>query len=136
MNMLQAVKSKELDMKGAAELLGVSYGTLYGRYRENFGYLKHAWNISGRPQKKANLFSDPGTKAVLDSLRAGHMNVKQAAEALGMDPGMLAYQLAGKVSIILCSGAEPKIFIFGSGFDFDHNFGSGSSSSSSHILAL
>ena len=98
MNMLQAVKSKELDMKGAAELLGVSYGTLYGRYRENFGYLKHAWNISGRPQKKANLFSDPGTKAVLDSLRAGHMNVKQAAEALGMDPGMLAYQLAGKVS--------------------------------------
>ena len=31
-------------MKGAAELLGVSYGTLYGRYREVFGYLKHGWN--------------------------------------------------------------------------------------------
>ena len=29
----QAVKNKEIDMKGAAELLGVSYGTLYGRYR-------------------------------------------------------------------------------------------------------
>jgi hypothetical protein len=94
---VQAVKSKELDMKGAAELLGVSYGTLYGRYRENFGYLKHAWNISGRPQKKPNLFSEPGTKAVLDSLRAGNINVKQAAEALGMEPSMLAYQLAGKV---------------------------------------
>ena len=59
----KAVKSKELDMKGAAELLGVSYGTLYGRYRENFGYLKHAWNISGRPQKKPDMFSDPSTKA-------------------------------------------------------------------------
>ena len=95
---LQAVKSKELDMKGAAELLGVSYGTLYGRYRENFGYLKHAWNISGRPQKKPDLFSEPGTKAILDSMRAGNITVKQAAEALGMDAGMLAYQLAGKVS--------------------------------------
>lgn len=30
-------------MKSAAELLGVSYGTLYGRYREVFGYLKHSW---------------------------------------------------------------------------------------------
>ncbi len=85
-------------MKGAAELLGVSYGTLYGRYRENFGYLKHAWNISGRPQKKPDLFSEPGTKAILDSMRAGNITVKQAAEALGMDAGMLAYQLAGKVS--------------------------------------
>jgi hypothetical protein len=33
-------------MKGGAELLGVSYGTLYGRYREVFGYLKHGWNSS------------------------------------------------------------------------------------------
>ena len=52
----QAVKNKEIDMKGAAELLGVSYGTLYGRYRETFGYLKHAWNVSGRPHKKTNLW--------------------------------------------------------------------------------
>ena len=35
---LKAVKNKEIDVKGAAELLGVSYGTLYGRYRELFGY--------------------------------------------------------------------------------------------------
>jgi len=41
---MQAVRNKEVDMKGAAELLGVSYGTLYGRYREVFGYLKHGWN--------------------------------------------------------------------------------------------
>lgn len=40
---LEGIKNKEIDMKSAAELLGVSYGTLYGRYREVFGYLKHSW---------------------------------------------------------------------------------------------
>lgn len=93
-----AVKNKEIDMKGAAELLGVSYGTLYGRYRESFGYLKHAWNVSGRPQKKTNLWTDPNTKQILESMRAGAINIKQAAEALGMEPAMLAYQLAGRVA--------------------------------------
>merc|ERR1719419_676316 len=95
-NVMGAVKNKEIDMKGAAELLGVSYGTLYGRYRETFGYLKHAWNVSGRPQKKTNLWTDPNTKQILESMRAGSINIKQAAEALGMEPAMLAYQLAGR----------------------------------------
>ena len=27
-------------MKGASELLGVTYASLYGRYRESFGYLR------------------------------------------------------------------------------------------------
>jgi len=94
---MAAVKNKEIDMKGAAELLGVSYGTLYGRYRETFGYLKHAWNVSGRPAKKANLWSDPSTKQILDSMSSGAINIKQAAEALGMEPAMLAYQMAGKM---------------------------------------
>ena len=40
---MEAIKNKEIDMKSAAEFLGVSYGTLYGRYREVFGYLKHSW---------------------------------------------------------------------------------------------
>merc|ERR1719219_2120201 len=96
-NVMAAVKNKEIDMKGAAELLGVSYGTLYGRYRESFGYLKHAWNVTGRPQKKTNLWTDPNTQQILESMRAGSINIKQAAEALGMEPAMLAYQLAGKV---------------------------------------
>ena len=34
-------------------------------------------------------------------MRAGNINIKQAAEALGMEPAMLAYQLAGKVSFVL-----------------------------------
>lgn len=32
-----------MDLKKGAELLGVSYSTLYGRYRECHGYLRHAW---------------------------------------------------------------------------------------------
>merc|ERR1719300_1608293 len=97
-HVMAAVKNKEIDMKGAAELLGVSYGTLYGRYRESFGYLKHAWNVTGRPQKKTNLWTDPNTRQILESMRTGAINIKQAAEALGMEPAMLAYQLAGKVT--------------------------------------
>merc|ERR1712223_2016209 len=97
-HVMSAVKNKEIDMKGAAELLGVSYGTLYGRYRETFGYLKHAWNVTGRPQKKTNLWTDPNPRQILESMRTGAINIKQAAEALGMEPAMLAYQLAGKVT--------------------------------------
>lgn len=37
---LDAIKNKNLEMKKAAKLLGVSYGTLYGRYRETYGCLK------------------------------------------------------------------------------------------------
>ena len=84
--------------------------------RETFGYLKHAWNVTGRPQKKTNLWwvsslqkktllpttssttrTDPNTRQILESMRTGAINIKQAAEALGMEPAMLAYQLAGKV---------------------------------------
>lgn len=39
---MEAIRTKSLEMKKAAQLLGVSYGTLYGRYRETFGCLiKH-----------------------------------------------------------------------------------------------
>ncbi|XP_055713682.1 protein tramtrack, beta isoform isoform X2 [Phlebotomus papatasi] len=40
---MEAIKSKNLEMKKAAQLLGVSYGTLYGRYRETYGCLKHPY---------------------------------------------------------------------------------------------
>lgn len=40
---MDAIKSKELEMKTAAEILGVSYGTLYGRYRDSYGCLKHPY---------------------------------------------------------------------------------------------
>jgi len=40
---LDAIKNKNLEMKRAAKMLGVSYGTLYGRYREVYGCLKHCY---------------------------------------------------------------------------------------------
>lgn len=40
---LDAIKNKRLEMKKAARILGVSYGTLYGRYREVYGCLKHPY---------------------------------------------------------------------------------------------
>lgn len=40
---MEAIKNKEIEMKVAAELLGVSYGTLYGRYRDAYGCLKHPY---------------------------------------------------------------------------------------------
>ena len=47
-------------MKTGAEILGVSYGTLYGRYRETFGYLKHAWNAGGgRPTRPGASYGSP-----------------------------------------------------------------------------
>ena len=104
-------------MKGAAELLGVSYGTLYGRYRELFGYVKHAWNTGGRPAKpgqassstiyqkepSAAIWTDPSNEKLLDQLKTGQVTIKQAADGLGIDPALLAFQLVGKVS--LCASA-------------------------------
>lgn len=43
---LDAIKNKNLEMKKAAKLLGVSYGTLYGRYRETYGCLKHPYRYN------------------------------------------------------------------------------------------
>ena len=44
---MDAIKTKNLEMKVAAELLGVSYGTLYGRYRDSYGCLKHPYRYVG-----------------------------------------------------------------------------------------
>ncbi|XP_024085151.1 transcription regulator protein BACH2-like isoform X2 [Cimex lectularius] len=43
---MEAIKNKEIEMKVAAELLGVSYGTLYGRYRDAYGCLKHPYRYT------------------------------------------------------------------------------------------
>lgn len=105
---MQAVRNKEIDMKTGAEILGVSYGTLYGRYRETFGYLKHAWNSGGRPTRISGLFSGPpsmvpsssvldaGSMHILEQLKFGKINIRQAAELLKVEPTMLAYELAAK----------------------------------------
>lgn len=98
---MQAVRNKEIDMKGAAELLGVSYGTLYGRYRETFGYLKHAWNKPNKGQHVRNaspIHSEISDQEnILELLRTGRISLKQAATLLKVDPTLLAYQLTAKL---------------------------------------
>ncbi len=58
---------------------------------------------------KKKFRSDPGTKQILESMRSGAINIKQAAEALGMEPAMLAYQLAGRVSRKMSQNATPGV---------------------------
>ncbi|KAJ6640059.1 Protein tramtrack, alpha isoform, partial [Pseudolycoriella hygida] len=65
---IEAIKTRDLEMKKAAELLGVSYGTLYGRYRETYGCLKHPYRI-----KEAD---------IIGMLRRGNIAMPQAAELL------------------------------------------------------
>ena len=108
---MQAVCSKEIDMKTGAEILGVSYRTLYGRYRDTFGYLKHAWNAEGgRPTRPGATYGlptmipassvvDARSLHILEQLKFGKINVRQAAELLKVDPTILAYELAAKVNI-------------------------------------
>ena len=99
-------------MKTGAEILGVSYGTLYGRYRETFGYLKHAWNAGGRPSRPSasSIYATPsmvpsssildaGSLHILDQLKYGKINIRQAAELLKVEPTILAYELAAKVTV-------------------------------------
>lgn len=107
--LFQAVRNKEIDMKTGAEILGVSYGTLYGRYRETFGYLKHAWNSGGgRPPRPGGIYNSPsmvpsssvldaGSLHILEQLKYGKINIRQAAELLKVEPTILAYELAAKV---------------------------------------
>ena len=53
-------------MKGAAELLGVTYASLYGRYRESFGYLRK----TNKQATKADLVLDQ-PKEKINGSRSG-----------------------------------------------------------------
>lgn len=107
-------------MKTSAELLGVSYGTLYGRYRETFGYLKGGWNngsaarspksVPATPTLLPTILSSVVTNNVeegfarqheglLEELKAGKITGEQACAAVGRESSaLLAYQLALKVN--------------------------------------
>merc|ERR1711997_786731 len=119
---MQAVRNKEIDMKTGAEILGVSYGTLYGRYRETFGYLKHAWNAGGRPSRPSasSIYATPsmvpsssildaGSLHILDQLKYGKINIRQAAELLKVEPTILAYELAAKAMTVGHGDDHPEI---------------------------
>ncbi|KAK0159992.1 hypothetical protein PV328_007443 [Microctonus aethiopoides] len=84
---MDAIKSKELEMKSAAEILGVSYGTLYGRYRDSYGCLKH-------PYRVRDFWSEPGPAEVLAKLRRKEITLFRAAEFLNVTVHTLATYLS------------------------------------------
>ncbi|EDX02436.2 uncharacterized protein Dyak_GE17563, isoform B [Drosophila yakuba] len=63
---LDAIKNKRLEMKKAARILGVSYGTLYGRYREVYGCLKHPYSGTAFRNSGSNSTSQLGVQPRFD----------------------------------------------------------------------
>ncbi|CAH2101067.1 unnamed protein product [Euphydryas editha] len=85
---MEAVRLKELEMKQAAEILGVSYGTLYGRYRDVYGCIN-------RPYRTARDFwQAKGPSEILEKLQRGELSIEAAALALGVNPASLASHFA------------------------------------------
>ncbi|CAK1554410.1 unnamed protein product [Leptosia nina] len=85
---MDAVRLKELEMKQAAEILGVSYGTLYGRYRDVYGCIN-------RPYRTARDFwQAKGPSEILDRVQRGEIGLEAAALALGVNPSKLAAYVA------------------------------------------
>ncbi|XP_034934896.1 uncharacterized protein [Chelonus insularis] len=84
---MDAIKNKELEMKTAAEILGVSYGTLYGRYRDSYGCLKH-------PYRVRDFWSEPGPAEILSKLRRKEITLFRAAEFLNVTVHTLATYLS------------------------------------------
>jgi hypothetical protein len=55
-------------------------------------------------------------------MRSGAINIKQAAEALGMEPAMLAYQLAGRSIGDKSNGNDDDDDIAEDEDEYDENF--------------
>jgi hypothetical protein len=82
--------------------LGVSYGTLYGRYRECFGYLRHGWNSSHYSARglssSSDLLAKSGDEEEEENTLAFEQLVRNSATMKhAMDPAMIAYHLPLKV---------------------------------------
>lgn len=80
---MDAIKTKNLEMKVAAELLGVSYGTLYGRYRDSYGCLKH-------PYRARDFWNEPAPSEILVKLKRKEVSLFRAAEQLNLSPQTLS----------------------------------------------
>uniref|UniRef100_A0A1B6DHS7 BTB domain-containing protein n=1 Tax=Clastoptera arizonana TaxID=38151 RepID=A0A1B6DHS7_9HEMI len=84
---MEGIKNKEMEMKVAAELLGVSYGTLYGRYRDAYGCLKH-------PYRVRDFWLEQGPAEVLAKLQRKELTLFRAAEMLNVTVTTLANYLS------------------------------------------
>uniref|UniRef100_A0A6P7F7L3 Protein tramtrack, alpha isoform-like isoform X1 n=1 Tax=Diabrotica virgifera virgifera TaxID=50390 RepID=A0A6P7F7L3_DIAVI len=83
---MDAIKTKNLEMKVAAELLGVSYGTLYGRYRDSYGCLKH-------PYRVRDFWTEQGFTDIILKLKRKEVTLFRAAEQLNVTPQTLSNYL-------------------------------------------
>ncbi|XP_015185049.1 PREDICTED: uncharacterized protein LOC107070974 [Polistes dominula] len=102
---MDAIKSKELEMKTAAEILGVSYGTLYGRYRDSYGCLKH-------PYRVRDFWAEQGPAEILNKLRRKEITLFRAAEFLNVTVHTLATYLStlqGAERISLVNDANASV---------------------------
>ncbi|XP_049883280.1 uncharacterized protein LOC126378855 isoform X2 [Pectinophora gossypiella] len=94
---MEAVRLKELEMKQAAEILGVSYGTLYGRYRDVYGCINRPYSVSTKKifdRTARDFWQAKGPSEVLERLQRGEVSVEAASQALGVTPTTLAAYVA------------------------------------------
>ncbi|XP_066150568.1 protein tramtrack, alpha isoform-like isoform X1 [Euwallacea fornicatus] len=91
---MDAIKTKSLEMKVAAELLGVSYGTLYGRYRDSYGCLKHPYSFHPIFNRRVRDFwTEQGPTDILLKLKRKEITLFRAAEQLNVTPQTLSNYL-------------------------------------------
>ncbi|XP_059485801.1 uncharacterized protein LOC132202721 isoform X2 [Neocloeon triangulifer] len=85
--LMDAIKNKEVEMKLVAEMLGVSYGTLYGRYRDTHGCLKH-------PYRMRDFWNEPGPSEVIQKLKSKEVTLNEAADMLNVSMNTLTSYVA------------------------------------------
>ncbi|XP_058443474.1 zinc finger and BTB domain-containing protein 18.3 [Malaya genurostris] len=98
---MDGIKNKTLEMKKAAKLLGVSYGTLYGRYRETYGCLKHPYRGPFMAASRINNMwptaSDGAsvgtTTDIMTMLQRGIISLPRAAELMHTTPSTISSYL-------------------------------------------
>ncbi|KAJ0169967.1 hypothetical protein K1T71_014573 [Dendrolimus kikuchii] len=92
---MEAVRLRELEMKQAAEILGVSYGTLYGRYRDVYGCINRPYNFGSCGVRAVReMWQVKGPCDVMERLQRGEMSLNAAAQALGVPINSLAAHMA------------------------------------------
>ncbi|XP_056641217.1 protein tramtrack, alpha isoform-like [Diorhabda carinulata] len=107
---MDAIKTKNLEMKVAAELLGVSYGTLYGRYRDSYGCLKH-------PYRVRDFWTEQGPTDVLLKLKRKEITLFRAAEQLNVTPQTLSNYLISMSQMDTSDANSSRQSVAGESYD-------------------
>lgn len=111
---MDGIKNKTLEMKKAAKLLGVSYGTLYGRYRETYGCLKHPYRGPFMAASRINNMwptsADAGvttTTDIINMLQRGIISLPRAAELMHTTPSTISSYLE-QLQEVAASQSDPE----------------------------